>query len=798
LTVQYTIPAKPTFKPITEFDQETGVTSPYALIGEKLVDAGYPAIPVRPGEKLPGSMSFGQWYGEMNWQRFCSRLPTEIEIETWNKWKDAGVCITLGLNGLLAIDIDTDDPEIVAAIMSCLPESPVGKRGAKGKTLFYRGNVQKTDPITGDVTGSIPSRGFNVAGNQRVLDLLAFGKETVVPPTIHPGTGKPYHWITNETLVDVPVEQLPILPDNIADLLAIALGPWGYVEPTSYTKYRVDDSDNYWRGLKDLAYANLDIWVPHLGLPLTKKVSRDNWRAAAAWRPMVNSNAEGMALSFTSKGIKDYGDGEKTYSPIDVVMASHHSDVETATRWLAEKLDYKIDDGALALWTNDWLDKYEKRQYVAPPISMSLETEQPSTPIDAPRGEIDSFEPTNADGLLGAIAQFTHDTSYRPSREFSMMAAIAFMSALCNRRYVTPAGFGTNVYLVGLAPPSFGKEHPQNVIKTLAHDTGKSFLLGAGEVSSGSAIEKVVRRAPNSLFIWDELGIILQSMNAKNAASHSDSIRKVLLDIYSKSRHGSSWYGKETADAKKDNAAIHSPTMSLIGFSTTTEFYRGLPEKALTDGFLARVMIVQAEQRGDRQKTDAMLIPPPALIAAINKCADDYPARGNLAGNFRDPNAKPQLYAVKWENYEAEYEWMRVDDWQQDSIENDASKYGRIGRASENTQKLATLRAVSRNSRDPRITAEDIKWGYAIVQRSFDNVESGTRIYMADSEHERLGKTILEAVANSPDKTMHLSTMIRRRGISKFDERMRNAAIKDLVTTGQLKQVGRAYTLGED
>lgn len=770
--------------------------SPYASVSEKLIDAGYPAIPVKPKDKVPGAMSFGQWYGIMSWQRFCSRMPSQLEVDLWNKWEDAGVCIPLGLNGVIAIDIDTDDAEVMAAILSVLPESPVGKKGAKGKTLFYRGNVQRTDPETGEVTGSIPSRGFNIAGNERAMDLLAFGKQTVVPPSIHPN-GKPYIWITDETLVDVPAEQLPMLPDDIADRLAAALEPWGYVEAVSHTMNRTADSSDYYRGLKDLAYANLDRWVPALGLPKAKKFRQGNWRAVAPWREETNSNKLGNALSIDETGIIDYGDNDKKYSPIDLVVAAHSSDLDVATKWLAEQLDYKPIDSELQVWTRNWLEKRDERnKYIAPPATPTDEVEP--TPIDAPRGEVDSFEPLNAGGLIGAIAQFTIDTAYRPSREFAMMAALAFMSALSNRRYVTPSGFGTNIYLIGLAPPSFGKEHPQNVIKTLAHDTGKSFLLGAGEVSSGSAIEKVVRRAPNSLFIWDELGIILQSINGRNAASHSDSIRKVLLDLFSKSRHGSSWKGKETADAKKDNSEVHSPTMSLIGFSTTTEFYKGLPAAALGDGFLARVMIIQAEVRGERQKTGPMLIPPPSLIAAINKTAEDYPG-GKLSGaTFRDPNSKPGLYPVKWDNYEAEAEWMLVDDWQQSSVESDPSKYGTIGRASENTQKLAALRAISRCPKDPRITAEDIKWGYAITQRSFDNVESGTRIHMADSEHERLGKAIMEALRNIGDAVMHESTLIRRKGIAKFDERMRNSAIKDLVTTGQIVKVGKAFKLGSE
>ena len=61
------------------------------------------------------------------------------------------------------------------------------------------------------------------------MDLLAYGRQTVLPPTIHPDTGRPYAWIDEGSLVDTPLDQLPELPDDIAARLAEALAPFGYV-----------------------------------------------------------------------------------------------------------------------------------------------------------------------------------------------------------------------------------------------------------------------------------------------------------------------------------------------------------------------------------------------------------------------------------------------------------------------------------------------------------------------------------------------------------------------------------------
>ena len=117
----------------------TATISPYAQVGARLIDAGYSALPIKPGTKIPGEMWSGSWKDGMRaWQRFCDRLPLPFEIDIWEGYPDAGVCVATGFNGLVAIDIDTDEPELIAAIMSVLPYSDAKKRGARGRLVLSR------------------------------------------------------------------------------------------------------------------------------------------------------------------------------------------------------------------------------------------------------------------------------------------------------------------------------------------------------------------------------------------------------------------------------------------------------------------------------------------------------------------------------------------------------------------------------------------------------------------------------------------------------------------------------------
>jgi len=295
-------------------------SSPYARVGAKLVDQGYSAIPCRPDSKVPGIFTpFGAWKNQLDWTQYCERLPVDIEVELWSTWPDAGVCIALGgEHGLIAVDIDTDDPAIVAAIEAALGDlSFVQKAGRKGFTLFYRAGP------------AVVSRAFSING-ERVLDLLCKGKQTVIPPTIHKDTGEPYRWLSG-TLEHVAPENLPVLPDEVAARLGAALAPFGYEAPVERPQ-PVGEGDGAWDDVKAMALANLDAWVPHLGID-AKRRGKNGWRGIARWR-----NGDGMNVSFHPTGIKDYGDGDRGMSAIDVVMDAMGLDFADAVDWLKDKL----------------------------------------------------------------------------------------------------------------------------------------------------------------------------------------------------------------------------------------------------------------------------------------------------------------------------------------------------------------------------------------------------------------------------------------------------------------------------
>ncbi|MGX1786887.1 bifunctional DNA primase/polymerase [Bosea sp. NPDC055332] len=752
--------------------------SPYALYGEPLVEQGYHAIPCRPGSKRPGAIIGGQWFGRNDWQQYCDRKPTDYELRTWTRWPDAGICVALG-NGVVAVDVDTDADELRSALASVLPLSYVQKRGDKGFTAFYRGSP------------AIRSAAFNI-NNQRVLDLLAHGKQTVVPPTIHPDTGRPYVWLTDETLLNTAPEDLPLLPDDIAEQIAAVLAPHGYAPQHAVAPSVEGYGHSIWREVNDRALADLDKWVPFLDLPKLKRTPK-GFVAVPFWRPSNRGrplHERAPNLKITTTGIMDFHDGDRGYTPLDVVMKALGCGLDYADDWLRARIGY--NEPAL-YGLEPWFPKVaaEKDKEAA-----SAAPPPPAQPqeVGAPRSTVDPFPPRSAGGLIEAVARWTLETGRRPVPEFAMMTAVAFAAGLYGRRFVGPTGVGLNVYLVGLGASALGKGHPLKALRTIANDCNMLHMVAAGVPTSDSAIERMLRKLPSQVLPLDEFGLLMQSVNGRNSSSWSQTVRRALLEVYSLSTD--MWMGKQFSDPKRpDPEPLHCPTLTLMSVTTPTTFYDGLTEANLSDGFLNRMTVIHATEMPDRQEAEPIMTAPPSLVAAVKQAEEGARPSGFAGAAYRDPNQRPKMAAVPWATEEAKQRWLWIEDWQIAQIEERSGHEGIVGRAAEQTQKFATLRALSRDGKAARVTLDDVEWGYAIVQRSIDCLDRGIAEFMSGSEFEAVMKSILAALRRAKGGVLARSVLLRQRGVSKVDTRTVNGALDRLVETGEVTRTGQSVKL---
>jgi hypothetical protein len=388
------------------------------------------------------------------------------------------------------------------------------------------------------------------------------------------------------------------------------------------------------------------------------------------------------------------------------------------------------------------------------------------------------FSPEAAGGLLADISCWISTTAIIPVPELSLTSAIALLAGIFGRVALTPTRAGVNVYLTTLLGTAGGKGWPAKAIRTLSDQPGTMGAVTNGDPTSYAAMERILRKQSSTVVVFDEFGITLQDVNAKHKNSVAAGIRKFLLAVYDQSNSVFDGRIYASAETKKDEAPIIGPALTVLGMTTVETLYAGLSEASVADGFLNRFMFITATPH-DGPVTpphlDYEVKPPEALLSALSSARSSFPA-GRLP---RSPKFVVPMDGG--EDGEAYKRWGQIFIWQQ------AAKSDLAGRAAENTIRLATIRAISRNPASSAVNLEDVEWGWAIVYSSIRLIEEGVRLHMAASPAEALRKAILSSVEATPG--LPYSKLAVRKGVSGATSRELFDALVWLIAAEQVEDI---------
>lgn len=152
-------------------------------------DAGLPAIPLIYENKRPAIP---------RWQMYSDAFPTAADQAGWlQAFASGNIGLPMGPSaGLVAIDIDSEDPVVLQVLDRVLPPSPWIRVGRKGRVQVYRWTNERTARIK-DENGNM------------ICEILSKGTQFVLPPSIHPDTKQPYTANCNLYEVLDKVQPLP-------------------------------------------------------------------------------------------------------------------------------------------------------------------------------------------------------------------------------------------------------------------------------------------------------------------------------------------------------------------------------------------------------------------------------------------------------------------------------------------------------------------------------------------------------------------------------------------------------------
>ncbi len=703
--------------------------SPYALHCAHYLERGIPVIPTIPSEKRPGMYMDGRWTGMSNWSQFCSRLPLPAEVDAWCEWPGAGICLPMGPeSGLVALDFDLTGP-VLRALEDVLPRSPVRKKGHKGYTAFYRYNGEQ-------------SASWNVHGGERALDLLADGKQSVMPPSMHP-LAITYHWITEDTLENFDVSDLPSLPDNLQDIIRAGLAPFMTGEDVAQSGARRATLENheageaaiYFRKVKDIALDNLDLWVPKL-LPGAKPKSDGSYRAIAHWRNCENPN-----VGIHPTGIMDFG-GSIPMTAIDLVMRAQGWDFLDALDWLKDKLSTVLP-----------------RDETQPPLKVVSIKDAPVLDPDMPDVELEEVIPPPPDqllhppGMIGMVTDWINATSPKPQPALAVQAALALGSVLGGRIYRTDFANYTPLYFVNVAKSAAGKEHGRQAIERLLEAADLGHLISGGGYSSAGAVFSQLLDRPCHIALVDEFGKMLESAAAFGQQHKKDAITQLVQAFgcchgtmrppaYS-TMTASNQQRQQMADRK-----ILSPALTMLGMTTPDTFYDSLTSVAVSDGFLNRLLVVESHiGRQARQRVTCHEIPP-ALVEWCQEVRTRW-TDGNLAGAELGPDVRPEARVVPFSPgakrvFDA---FERSTLALMDELEADRLQ-DLPGRSVEIAMRIALVLALGTGRWDSLTVEErEAEWAVAYVRYYSMQLVRSAKDRITNSEDEKKLKEVLVAIS---------------------------------------------------
>lgn len=335
------------------------------------------------------------------------------------------------------------------------------------------------------------------------------------------------------------------------------------------------------------------------------------------------------------------------------------------------------------------------------------------TPPPIPAPKQNNFPP----GLIGEIADYIYASAPRPVAEVGLVSALAFGAGILGRQFNISAS-GLNQYIILLGATGVGKEAAESGITRLLNSV-ENFIpqaqefMGPAVFASGQALTRVLEKSTCFVSVLDEIGITLQQICDKRAASHQVQMRKALLFLYGKSGWNQYLRASVYSDTAKNTIAIKAPNVSILGLSTPEKFYDALDREHIAEGTVPRFLVVDYTGKRPHQNKNHSYAPPDDLRDKLVKTFQTV-----LAMKYND-----QCCAIPCDASSDKMmdDWNDYADDQANNSDDDMVKQI-WSRSHLKALKLAGLIAAGCNVDRPVVTKDLAGWSIEMIKTDVENM----------------------------------------------------------------------------
>jgi hypothetical protein len=407
-------------------------------------------------------------------------------------------------------------------------------------------------------------------------------------------------------------------------------------------------------------------------------------------------------------------------------------------------------------------------------------------PADEPRHTTEDPGPVpdellRVPGFVSEVMDHCLATAPYPNVVMAFCGALALQAVLAGRKVRDPGDNRTNLYLLGLAHSSAGKDRPRKLNTEILHAVGLSKCVG-GRFASGEGVQDALFVEPCMLFQTDEIDGMLQSINKSKEARH-EAIMGTLLTMYSSAN---SVFPMRRKAGKEPPGAIDQPCLVVFGTAIPNHYYESLSERMLTNGFFARTIILECGNRSPGQEPGIQALPSRVLETA-RWWAEFSPGAGNLENWHPVPKIVPHTDDAKnilvETRLEAEAEYSKAEGLA------DAVGTTVWGRVSEHVRKLALVYAVSENFERPEIGKAAVDWARRFALHQTRRMLFMAEAHVAENPFHAECMKLMRKLREAPGQTLPHSVLLRR---MKIDARTFLELIVTLEQRGDIKVLTRS------
>lgn len=446
--------------------------------------------------------------------------------------------------------------------------------------------------------------------------------------------------------------------------------------------------------------------------------------------------------------------------------------------------------------------------------------EESHSPLKGAPVDIRRIDLTRPPGFVGRVAEWINSQCLYPRENLAAMGALFAVSTAAGLRYMegTPQRTRTNLMLFCVAGSATGKDAVLTAVRDLLHVSGFSSATHGGIKSDREILQNLLRHQA-AIYTIDEIGGRLAKISRSKkgtGASYLDGVMETLMEVYTKA----GTHHVLTGDAKEDlekmlrarladckqrienneddsgaaalelasvekrlamNGRLERPFVSLMGFTTPSQFASVMSVENAETGFLGRaILCVETNDNPEMKKDFAPRDLPPSIEMQLQQLAggtsfENSPYYrvehyGEVEAVYRTPAAQELLTAIQeWIHSYTEYQSQVVG-------QMFTPLYRRVF---EKVVKVALVLGVA----DGEIDVEHVEWAFAAAIRDLHEKISAIKLNDEGfSKSDKLVEAIMAGLRAKPGSTS--GVLFARSAIRlKFQREDLEKALKHLVVS---------------